>query len=164
MLEALAATAAHPDQAAALGLFGRFVGSWDVEGTLIAPDGARSAHRGEWHFGWVLEGRAIQDVLISPPRSEGGPAFEYGTTLRFYDAARGAWRVTWCSPVTGAVVTLLARASGEDIVLDGRLGDGRLVRWSFSEITRDAFLWQGRVSGDEGATWRLEEEMRVRRR
>jgi len=26
--------------------------------------------RGEWHFGWVLEGRAIQDVILAPPREE----------------------------------------------------------------------------------------------
>jgi len=53
---------------------------------------------------------------------------------------------------------------GDDIVLEGHSSNGRdLLRWSFEEIRPDAFTWRGRRSADHGASWRLEEEMRLSR-
>ncbi len=58
----------------------------------------RAGASGEWHFGWALEGRAVQDVWIVPPRGElrrGDAAANvnsYGTTLRVYDPDIDAWR------------------------------------------------------------------------
>jgi hypothetical protein len=47
---------------------------------------ARSRQRpGEIHFGWVLEGRAVQDIWIRPKRPV--PSTMYGTTLRVFDLA-----------------------------------------------------------------------------
>jgi hypothetical protein len=163
MLNALAADGPHPDHASQLMLFGQFVGSWDVDAVLIAADGTRSEHPGEWHFGWVLEGRAIQDVLISPPRGAGEPAFEYGTTLRFYDSQTGTWQITWITPVQRAVRRLVARPAGNEIVLEGREPSGRLLRWTFSNITPGTFTWRGFIS-DDGTTWHQNEEMHLNRR
>lgn len=164
MLNALAADGPHPDYASQLMLFGQFVGSWDVDAALIAADGTRSQHRGEWHFGWVLEGRAIQDVLISPPRGSGAPTFECGTTLRFYDPKANAWQITFVSPVQRAVYRLVARPAGSEIVLEGREPPGRLLRWTFSGITPSIFTWRGFISDDGGGTWHQNEEMHLRRR
>ena len=69
-----------------LGTFGQFIGSWDLDWYI---EGARA--KGELHFGWVLGGRAIQDVWVVPGRF-------HGSTLRFYDRALGAWRSTWIEP------------------------------------------------------------------
>src|SRR6266849_4177940 len=87
MIDALCANGPHPDQAKDLLLFGQFVGAWDVDVTNIAPDGTRTDLKGEWHFGWVLEGRAVMDVWITPRRSPLGQMepYEYGATLRFFD-------------------------------------------------------------------------------
>jgi hypothetical protein len=46
-------------------LFGQFVGAWDVDVTNITLDGTRKELKREWHFGWVLEGRA---TWIGPVR------------------------------------------------------------------------------------------------
>ena len=62
MIDALQASGPHPDHASDLILFGQFVGAWDVDVTNIEPDGTKKELKGEWHFGWVLEGRAIMDV------------------------------------------------------------------------------------------------------
>ena len=80
MLDALQARGPHPDEAPHLMLFGQFVGAWDVDVTNIAPDGTIQELKGEWHFGWALEGRAIMDVWITPHRSLRGQAepYEYG--------------------------------------------------------------------------------------
>ncbi|TIL41051.1 MAG: hypothetical protein E5Y87_03330, partial [Mesorhizobium sp.] len=61
--------------------------------------------RGEVHFGWVLEGRAIQDVWILPARNTGaqsslGKWSFYGTTLRVYDPGIDAWHIFWSDPRT----------------------------------------------------------------
>jgi len=145
-------------------LFGQFVGAWDFDALLVARDGTRTSHRGEWHFGWVLEGRAVQDVLISPPRGDGGAPEEYGTTVRFYDPESDTWQITWITPVWRRVRRLVARPVGDEIRLEGRNDAGELLRWTFSEITPATFTWRGYISDDGGGTWHLEEEMRLRRR
>jgi len=168
MIEALAASKPFPDYADKLSLFGQFVGTWDIEGKFFDRDGnVIRKSSGEWLFGWVLEGRVIQDVLISPPRDgreQGQPSKEYGTTVRAYDPEIDGWRVTYVAPVYGATVNLIARQHGDEIWLEGRAPNNDLFRWTFSEITSDRFRWRGYESSDEGLTWFLGEEMIVRRR
>jgi hypothetical protein len=169
MIEALVAAGPLTEYADKLMLFGRLVGGWDIEGRFFNPEGqVTREQQGEWHFGWVLEGRAIQDVILTPPREErrktGIPAREYGTTVRFYDPHIDAWRVTFVAPVFGAVVNLIARPVGDEIVLEGRAPDNKLFRWIFSDITDQMFLWRGYISADEGRTWLMDEEIRGRRR
>lgn len=64
----------NPEHAAALQLYGRFVGDWDAEITAHGPHATKHTAFGEIHFGWVLEGRAVQDVWIIP-RPAGSPVF-----------------------------------------------------------------------------------------
>jgi len=97
MIGLLDADGPDPERAEGLMLFGRFVGSWDMEATFWDHDGNETArHRGEWHFGWVLQGRAIQDVLISPSLEElsrtGARPREYGSSFRQYDPKTDTWR------------------------------------------------------------------------
>jgi len=168
-LAALGADGPAADRAGKMGLYGRFVGSWELDVTQISDDGKKRRRPGEWHFGWALEGRAIQDVWIVPPRGElrhGDAATlinSYGTTLRVYDPDIDAWRIQWTDPVTRNFLGMIGRAQGEDIVQLGTRADGTLLRWSFSEITPDSFLWRGEVSTDQGATWRLNVEFTAKR-
>src|SRR5215831_490759 len=45
------------------------IGDWEVE-VHDYENGKQYVSHGEWHFSWVLEGRAIQDVWIVPTRAE----------------------------------------------------------------------------------------------
>jgi hypothetical protein len=169
LADVLVAAGPNAEHAEALMLFGQFVGAWDVDWAAFDADGAQSAaERGEWVFGWVLEGRAVQDVWIVPRRSlrEGSNAGvgEYGTTIRFYDPRLDAWLVTWSGPLNGARRTLVARPSGDEIVQFGRTDDGHPMRWIFSAISEESFIWRSLSSTDGERTWRLREEMHVRRR
>lgn len=169
MIDVLAASGPFPEYAEKLMLFGRLVGSWDVVDTFFNRDGTvRVQRHGEWHFGWVLEGRAIQDVILAPPLAEraetGAAAHEYGTTVRAYDPKLDAWRVTYVAPVYGATVNLLARPVDDEIWLEGRSPDDKRIRWVFCKITDESFRWRGHESSDDGRTWFIEEEIVARRR
>jgi hypothetical protein len=148
-------------------LYGRFVGSWDLDVRQFAEDGTERRRNGEWHFGWALEGRAIQDVWIVPPRGAhrtGDAAANtntYGTTLRIFDPRIDAWHVHWFDPVTQNISQMIGRAEGADIVQLGTAADGRLIRWRFLEIEIDSFLWRGEVSSDQGTSWRVVTEFRA---
>ena len=58
------------DRAEKLQLYGRFIGDWETMVIAHSPDGARHEGSGEIHFGWILEGRAIQDVWMIPRLAE----------------------------------------------------------------------------------------------
>src|SRR6478752_1306672 len=169
-LDALGADGPSPDRAGKVDLYGRFVGSWVLDVRQYSEDGKERRRAGEWHFGWALEGRAIQDVWIVPPRGEqrqgdAAASFNsYGTTLRVYDPDIDAWRIQWTDPVTRNFLQMIGRAEGRDIVQLGTRPDGQLVRWRFADITADSFLWRGEVSTDDGATWRIVTEFTARRR
>jgi hypothetical protein len=165
---ALVADRAAPERGGKMDLYGRFVGSWDLEVTRWLDDGRERRRQGEWHFGWVLEGRAIQDVWIVPRRGQRlGDAvagqFAYGSTLRIYDPKLDAWRIQWTEPVLGAYLSMIGRAEGNDIVQLGKDQDGKDLRWSFRDITPNSFLWRGEISGDGGASWRKVVEFTAQR-
>lgn len=94
------------------------------------------------------------------PRAAAGAGDRYGTTVRRFDRAAGLWRIAWINPVTGAANQLAGRRDGDRIVLVGE-AEGRPIRWSFNEITRDSFRWLGEVK--EGDAWRAQAEFRLRR-
>lgn len=168
MIEALQAQGPDPEHADKLMLFGRLVGSWDIEGRYLDEKGnIIRESTGEWHFGWVLEGRVIQDVLISPPRrgrEPGKPSRAYDTAIRAYDPSIDAWRVSVVAPLFGASINLIAREHGDEIWLEGRSPENDLLRWAFSEFSDERVRWQGYVSKDEGLTWIRDEEIILHRR
>lgn len=166
LVTALHAPAPYEPLSDQLDLFGRFVGAWDLEWQGTGKDGHDLVVRGELSFGWVLDGRAVQDVWrvpVDPADALRMRAF-HGTTVRFYDPAIGAWRSTWLDPLNGRVRRFIGRlAPCGDIVLEG-LDDDPRERWSFREISPDRFRWVGEASSDGGRTWVVTDEMRARRR
>jgi hypothetical protein len=161
-LAALQASGPDPRFAPRLQMFGQFVGSWDLVHETVETGALMD---GEVHFGWALNGRAVQDVWVAPrqPSVDGRQPMFWGSTIRFYDEALGAWRSTWIDPVKSRVLRFVARPDGDRIVLSGLDKEPVLHRWSFNDITSRSFLWKGEVSRDGGRSWELEQVMRARR-
>lgn len=162
-LAALSADGPAADRASRMKLYGWLIGAWELDVTRFPANEPPLKLKGEWHFGWVLEGRAIQDVWIVPPRgARHGDAVAnknaYGCTLRIYDPASDAWQIQWTDPVTQNFCAMTGRRDGDDIVQLGRNAAGQAIRWSFSQITPDSFRWRGETSPDGGASWRLDVE------
>src|SRR5580698_10620190 len=144
-------------------LYGWLIGSWDLDVPHYA--GAKAALKGEVHFKWVLEGRAVQDVWIMPrERKQVGERNMYGTTLRVWDPSLQAWRITWVNPVSMHREEQVGRWSGRDVLQIGCRWDVTPTRWSYTEITADSFHWLVEALLKDGKTWKLEGEFRGQRR
>ena len=169
-LTVLAAPGRSREIPESMDVYGWLVGSWDLD--VVRYRGIDVSTRrltGEVHFGWVLEGWAIQDVWIMPRRADRTGREEktqnmYGTTFRMWDPAIQAWRITWKNPVAGHYEEQIGRRIGQDIVQIGTRANGTLTRWMFTEITPDSFRWTGDALDVDGTTWKPEGEFRATRR
>jgi len=164
----LVASGRSPEIPEEMDLYGWLVGSWDLEVVGYDDDDNVLHSTGEAHVGWVLEGRAVQDVFINPRRSDRGPgspgfANWYGTTLRIYDPSIQAWRVNWFNPHDGFRAELIGRRRGNNIVQEGKFPDGTNIRWTFSDITNNSHYWRGERLEPDG-TWYLQVEFRGTRK
>jgi hypothetical protein len=167
-LSALSASGRSPEIPEAADAYGWLIGSWELDVIHYLVDVRGRGLKGEVHFGWVLEGRAVQDVWIMPqrPQRSSDPdrmANMYGTTFRLWDPRIQAWRVTWTNPITGSRDGLIGRWPGKEVVQIGAHADGTPIRWIFSEITPESFHWTGEALEADGKTWKLEGEFRARR-
>ena len=166
-IETLAAKGPHPSLGVHAETYARIVGSWSGE-LSRHQNGKRIATASvEAHFGWVLEGRAVQDVWITPARTErqasaGTGVNWYGSTLRVFEPVTGAWNTVWTDPTSQLRIELVGRRQGDDIVQLGTRA-GRPIRWTFSAIESDSFSWRGHVLSFDGASFELEVEIEFRR-
>lgn len=149
----------------ALMLYGQFVGDWVTDTTEWLPDGSTRTGRWDVRFQWVLEGRAIQDLWITPQRGGtrvawASPGNRYSTTLRIYDPAIDAWHIIWANPPSATVIRQIGRRIGSEIVQIGQLDDkGILARWVYRDITPTSFRWCNERSEDNGASWQMTQQM-----
>ena len=155
------------DRAAQMMLYGQFEGSWDGTLKYLDPEGGRRETTAEVHFGWVLDGRAIQDVWIAPSRggrNEGERLLMHGSTFRVYDPQNDLWHITWIDPVKQLRSCMTGRKIGDEIVQEYLADDGKQVQWLFTDITPDSFHWINRESADDGGRWNVRGEFFLRRR
>ena len=152
-------------------LFGQFIGVWDMEIEFFDDTDRRIYHElGEWAFGWVLDGRAIQDVLTFPNTDAAAgeataPGIRgIGTSLRLYDARSDTWKVIWLGAVSGTTVMLEGGTVEDEIHLNGMENNGTANWWMFTDISADRFTWKGFERPNPEASWRLVQHMHGTRR
>lgn len=167
-LGALVSAARAPEIPEALDIYAGLIGSWHAEVRDYLEDGRILVQAGEWHFARVLEGRAVQDVWIVPPRAQRAVAMprlanRYGSSLRVFDPASGRWRLIWVNPAGGAHDELVGERRGGELLHEGERPDGTRIRWRFVALTAEGFHWLGEARGAGDSSWRLEAEFRARR-
>jgi hypothetical protein len=163
MIAVLSASGPHASLGDQARVWERFIGTWDCDFGFYLDDGSVRHTPGELEFGWVLDGRAIQDLWITYPK-QGEKERGIGTTIRFFDDRSRSWRVVFVGPKHNAIQIMQGGLEGDRIVLRGTDEEGSALRWSFNDIQTASFTWRGEKSRDGGKTWRLEEEHRMRRR
>jgi len=161
-IPALLAQGPHPDLGDQAATYGRFIGSWSGTYRDTSHDGEVRTGPMEVHFAWVLRGRAVQDLWIAKTEGTDAERRTYGTTIRVYDPDIDAWRVTWINPPHNVHQELIGRRIGDDVVQTGYFGD-RPSKWAFTDVTPNSFTWRGYVLDDDGETWSLQTEFKLRR-
>jgi len=170
LAHALHAPGPDPERKSKLALYGWLVGHWKFDVTTITEDRTTHAGNGEIHAGWVLRGRAIQDVWMIPRLADRRPGIAqmpgagnwYGTTLRIFDLRLDAWRILWNDPATNYFTQQIGRARGSDIVQEGPDPRGGTMRWTFTEIEPASFHWTAERTHDD-KHWRKQVDIRARR-
>jgi hypothetical protein len=166
---ALAAASRSREIPETLDAYGWLVGSWELDVLHYwAIDVSARGIKGEVHAGWVLEGRAVQDVWIMPRRSDRSAQLDkqlnmHGTTLRVWDATIQAWRITWRNRAGELVLVELGSRRVMLVVLIGffAFGSGRWFR--FFVISAELFHWVRVMIGQDRYRWPLEGEFRAKR-
>lgn len=128
--------------------FEKLIGSWQFD---YVDNSTSRVRQGEWHFSWILEGMAIQDVIILP-------GYEYGTTLRIYNPGTHAWDIAYC--FTGKIIRMEARKQDGRIVLTNTQ-DAR-KKWVFAKIEDNNFHWQDVTVNDDGE-WHVNFDLYAKR-
>lgn len=131
-----------------LDYFGKLIGSWRID---YVDNRTSCVIKGEWHFSWILEGMAIQDVIVLP-------GFEYGTTLRVFNPGTLAWDIAYC--YTGKIMRLEARKQDNKIVLTNIEDEKR--KWVFVEIGDNHFHWQD-ITVKKGGSWHVDYDLYAER-
>lgn len=147
-VEALTSEGKHNALPEEFDYFGKLIGSWKID---YVNNSNSHVLKGEWHFSWVLEGMAVQDVIVLP-------GFEYGTTLRVYNPGTHAWDVAYC--YTGKIMRLEARKQDNKIVLTNLENERR--KWVFAELQEDYFHWQD-VTVKEDGEWHVDFDLYAKR-
>lgn len=160
----LNATSPSPSLGNQAEVVGRLVGSWDVEYTDFAKDGKTTRRTGEFIVGWVMDGRAVQDLWIVNPSGTRKDREVY-TTLHYLDPKSRTWRATFVDPEHGSIARFTGGPVGNDrFVLETPDLGNQTNRWSFNDIRSDSFVYRDEASSDGGKTWRLQSEYQMKRR
>jgi uncharacterized protein len=164
MVTALRATGPDPSLGDHAGVIGHLVGTWDVEYTDFSKDGKVTHRTGELIFGWVLDGRVLQDLWIVDPSGTHKDREVY-TDLFYFDPKSETWSAAAIDPEHASVARLTGGAASDDrIVLDSPDLGAKEARWSFNDIHPDSFIFRDEASNDDGKTWRLRSEYHMKRR
>jgi hypothetical protein len=167
--DALHSDGPSPDREDGLSLYAWLVGRWQLDAVMRKADGSTERKRGFVSAGWVLEGRAIQDVFAVAD-------LFYGSTLRIYDTETAGWHCHWSDPLRQVYFQMIGRSRGGEIVNEGREPESlarvygaqsasdrpATLRWIFSDITDTTFRWRSERSTDE-TNWQLQREYFARR-
>jgi len=139
--------------AEALSPFAPLIGSWDLDVSYYAEDGTvTNETKGEWHFAWALDGRAVADIWITPSRAQrliDGDG-EWGLTVRLHDPDLGAFRSTWLGPKNAVVMTFIGHVGDRSITLEAREPKAAKTRWIFTDITATGFNWRNEDEDEAG--------------
>ena len=128
--------------------FGKLISSWEID---YIDNSTSRVIKGEWYLSWVLEGMAIQNVIVLP-------GFEYGTTLRVYNPDTHAWDVAYC--YTGKIMRFEARKQEGKIVLTNIEDERR--KWVFNKIEDNYFHWQD-ITVTEDGEWHVKFDLYAKR-
>lgn len=125
-----------------------WLGTWDLETTVVGPDGKEAKGKGSNKISRILESQVIQEQFDMPSLK--------GISVSVFSQRDGVWRQTWVDN-QGGYIPLTGGKQGNDFVLTTPVNPRRpnaSNRMTFYNITRDSFDWKWEGSLDGGKTWK----------
>lgn len=133
--------------------FEPLLGSWQITDYQLQNNGDWKEGPGaDWHWYSILDGFAIQDDWIAPPKALDIPESErqYGTNIRIFNPARQQWEMAWMSKKGQQLNTFTAVEKKGNLVMEGQFS-GNNSRITFFNITETTFQWK--MEFLQGETW-----------
>lgn len=160
---ALGATGPNPSLGDQAKVLGRLVGTWNVQYTDFMKDGTTLHRTGKFVVGWIMDGRALQDLWIVDRWGKHKDREVYSDVL-YFDGKSRTWHAIFVDPQIGSVATFTAsKVESDRLMLESRDLDSGETRWSFNDIRSDSFIWRDQGSSDGGKTWKLRSEYHMER-
>jgi len=145
--------------------FGRLVGLWRTEQSVMGPEGSwMGSAPGYWAWKYALGGFAVRDLWFQP-EADLTPNMTHLnrdymlTGMRIYDVRANEWKVAWMANGRGTLQgadfgTFVAEEESGNVIMSGPPipGVGH-QRVKFEGITDDSFEWYSEFSQDGGETW-----------
>ncbi len=140
------------------------VGTWEAERYIRQRDGSWSSPvKAVWQWYYILDGHAIQDDWMLLDDSTGGLQ-TIGTNLRIYNPTKKHWEMTWIDKSARSVLFFNATEVDGRLIMNGKNAKEQQVRNTFSNISRERFLWQQEWTMDGGNSWFVVVKIECRRR
>ena len=153
LAELIVSDGPRPEFVAPFQVFAPLIGSWDLDVVFYGDDGEVVRElKGEWHFAWALDGRAVADIWITPSRATRATDGdgEWGLTIRIWDPELNAFRSTWMGPRNAFVMTFIGHPGDNSIVLEAREPQAHKTRWIFTDISDAGFHWRNEDESEDG--------------
>lgn len=129
-------------------IFGQFIGKWNFDLKIYDSNEKVIELQGNWIFERILKGNCIQDIWIVPlqnsKKSEGN-FYEYGTSVRHYNAKTRKWKVTWIGPIQNQYFIFDVEYKNDEIHLKLVNHDNLNMRWVFYNIGEKTFQWRSEM-------------------
>lgn len=147
----LFATTRHSSIPESKDIFGKFIGKWSLDLTIINTNGTKLSYTGEWHFHRILQGRAIQDIWMVPGLTGQNHSefHEYGTTIRTFNTNTNTWKAVWFGPIQNQLFVFDVEDKIDQIVLTQVNNPIWDMKWIFFDISSTTFKWKSEIKAKE---------------
>ncbi len=163
----LITTTKNPNAPEATEHWGKLVGNWDIIFESVDASGTvQQEFEGEWNWFYMLNGHAIQDVFILPPRNQASDpnSIFYGVGIRIFDEDSGKWQSVWVDTSNKILELREASSTDEKIILHQTNAKGEKLRISYFDIAKNSFEWKQEVFDEKTETWILTQLIHAKRR
>lgn len=132
-------------------------GEWDAFQITKNPEGSWSNDTtySQWHWYPILEGDAIQDdwiKIVNDKKSKQSPQI-VGRNIRIYNKAEEQWHMVWIGRGFPKLATFTAKNENDRVIMSGKNINGRDIKNTFFNISKESFDWKQEWTFDSGNSW-----------
>lgn len=154
----------NPEAPVETKILGKLAGTWDAEQSFLNRDGTWKEEKkySIWKWYYILDGHAIQDDWIAVDSLNKRTIV--GTNIRIFNREENKWHMAWIDKTNRRLATFTAVNENGNIIMDGTNAQGRRIKNTFFNISRNEFGWKQEWTFDGGNTWTVVTKMHCTRK